>query len=204
MLSYPTDKAKSSIRLGPPTLLRNVAKRGGANEVARRRGLDYLTARNRGPAVSHFFGRVALPFHGGDGHVPATPLGLACLACLLTAVAAASPKASLKKADVPKCVKELGDLRFAVREKASARLLAIGPEALPALEEATKGTDPEICQRAWRIIDQWAAEGKVPALLFQLGSRSEPVRAGAAYALGRLAPPPRARSRACPGRDGSI
>lgn len=115
------------------------------------------------------------------------PLILACLACLFTVVAAAPPDVnSTSRAEIQKCVKELGDLRFAVREKASCRLLDLGLDALPVLEEATHSADPEVCQRAWRIIDQWASEGKVPALLFQLANRSEEVRAGAAYALGRL------------------
>lgn len=117
---------------------------------------------------------------------PRAPLALACLVCLLSTVAADPPAKNKVAAEVPKRIEQLGDSCFAVREKASDRLLGIGLEALPALEQATRSTDPEVVQRAWRIIDRWASDGQVPALLFQLGNRSEPVRAGAAYALGRL------------------
>ena len=104
-------------------------------------------ARNRGPAVPHSFGRVALPFHGGDGPCPQTTGRYPSLAslCLLGGIAAEPPQPSIKakrNAEVRTHVKELGDLRFAVREKASARLVAIGMDALAALEEATQSKRP--------------------------------------------------------------
>jgi HEAT repeat protein len=45
-------------------------------------------------------------------------------------------------------VRELGDDDFNIREQASARLLAMGPLALPAIRQALKDSDLEIVQRA--------------------------------------------------------
>jgi hypothetical protein len=87
---------------------------------------------------------------------------------------------------VQELVRQLGHPEFTTREKATARLQEIGAAALPLLEKASASTDPEIRQRAWRLIDQRAAEGEVPALLFQLSSQVPPVRAGAAEALGHM------------------
>jgi hypothetical protein len=83
-------------------------------------------------------------------------------------------------------IRQLGDDRFTVRENASSQLAEIGGGALPFLEKATECSDPEVCRRAWWIIDQRAADGDVPALLFQLSSTIPPVRAGAAESLGRM------------------
>src|SRR5262249_55202184 len=47
------------------------------------------------------------------------------------------------------------DARFAVREKASAFLLAAGRAAEPALREALKSDDAEVVRRAQAILDQF-------------------------------------------------
>jgi uncharacterized repeat protein (TIGR01451 family) len=88
--------------------------------------------------------------------------------------------------EINQLIQDLGSLRFSVRQHASDRLKEIGVVALPAVQEAAYSADPEVRQRALRLIDGWAAEGKVPALLFQLSSQTEPVRAAAADNLGKL------------------
>jgi hypothetical protein len=50
--------------------------------------------------------------------------------------------------EIATLVRQLGDSKFAVREKAYADLLALGATALPALKEAAKGPDEEIRKRA--------------------------------------------------------
>lgn len=49
-------------------------------------------------------------------------------------------------------VEQLGDLQFAVRERATEQLLKIGLEALPELEEASESIDREVRYRAQRIL----------------------------------------------------
>jgi uncharacterized repeat protein (TIGR01451 family) len=89
-------------------------------------------------------------------------------------------------AEIQKLVRQLGDESFNVRQEASNKLLKIGLNALPYLEDATESGDPEVCTRSWELIDHWAAGGKIPALLFQLSRGSAPVRAGAADSLGKM------------------
>jgi CheY-like chemotaxis protein len=83
-------------------------------------------------------------------------------------------------------VEQLGDFHFDVRQKASEKLTAAGLAALPYLQDATRSSDPEVVRRAWWIIDGWAGEGKIPALLFKLSDQSAPVRAAAADQLGKM------------------
>lgn len=87
---------------------------------------------------------------------------------------------------IQELVGQLGANDFTIREKASSRLAEIGPAALPLLEKASGSDDPEVRLRVWRLIDLRAADGEVPALLFQLASQNPPVRAGAAETLGRM------------------
>lgn len=96
------------------------------------------------------------------------------------------PPPVVSVAEINQLVQDLGDSHFAVRQRASKRLQAIGLDALPALQMATETSDPEVRQRAWQLIDAWAAEGKVPALLFQLSGGNSSVRAAAADNLGKL------------------
>src|SRR5438067_160351 len=49
---------------------------------------------------------------------------------------------------IPPLVRLLGHESFTVREEASARLLAIGPAAVPGLRQAAADADPEIRRRA--------------------------------------------------------
>lgn len=88
--------------------------------------------------------------------------------------------------DMKRWIEQLGDFHFDVRQKASEKLTTAGLAALPYLQEATKSCDPEVVRRAWWIIDGWAGEGKIPALLFKLSDQSPPVRAAAADQLGKM------------------
>lgn len=92
--------------------------------------------------------------------------------------------------EIQQLVQALGDQSFEAREQATSRLTEIGPAALPAVFEATRSADPEVCLRSWRIIDQWASSGDVPALLTQLQSRSPAIRASAADSLSKVEPRP--------------
>lgn len=83
-------------------------------------------------------------------------------------------------------IEQLGDFHFEVRQRASEKLSYAGLAALPYLQEATRSSDPEVVRRAWWIIDGWAGEGKIPALLFKLSDESVPVRAAAADQLGKM------------------
>src|SRR5262249_18835755 len=51
-------------------------------------------------------------------------------------------------------IKDLGADRFRVREKATARLIAIGERAVPLLRDAEKSRDPEVAYRARRCLEQ--------------------------------------------------
>jgi hypothetical protein len=97
-----------------------------------------------------------------------------------------APKPAPSNQEMQELIRQLGAPDFTIREKATARLQEIGAAALPLLEKASASTDPEVRQRAWRLIDQRAADGEVPALLFQLSSQAPPVRAGAAETLGHM------------------
>jgi hypothetical protein len=96
------------------------------------------------------------------------------------------PRPAPSPEEMQELARQLGDEHFTVREKASSRLLEIGSAALPLIEKTSGDSDPEVRQRAWQIIDQWAADGDIGALLFQLSSPCAPIRAGAAESLGKL------------------
>jgi hypothetical protein len=55
---------------------------------------------------------------------------------------------------IKELIKQLGDDSYAVREKASAALVALGQPALPLLREATKDSDLEIVRRAQACIER--------------------------------------------------
>jgi HEAT repeat protein len=61
-------------------------------------------------------------------------------------------------------VKKLGDDAFAVREKATADLTALGPVALPLLRMAAKDKDPEVSRRAVQCLQQIGEEGSKNAV----------------------------------------
>jgi uncharacterized repeat protein (TIGR01451 family) len=114
-------------------------------------------------------------------------LAILTLACLSFAQdKPTTPAKAATPEQIERLVKQLSDFHFDVRQQASDRLAAVGLAALPAVEEASKSRDPEVCMRARRLIDGWAAQGMVPALLFKLSDDSPPVRACAADALGKL------------------
>lgn len=96
------------------------------------------------------------------------------------------PRPAPSLEEIKQLVKQLGDEQFELRENASLRLQEAGQTALPMLENATESPDPEVRNRAWRLIDQFAGDGQIPALLFQLSCTSPPVRAVAAESLGKL------------------
>lgn len=54
--------------------------------------------------------------------------------------------------DVDGLIRQLGDDRIEVRDKASAELLKIGAKALDKLREAAKSADPEIAARARALV----------------------------------------------------
>ena len=58
--------------------------------------------------------------------------------------------------EIDRAIRELGDERFDVREKASAALFAAGFAAEPALRKAAAGDDPEVRIRAQKILDNFA------------------------------------------------
>jgi uncharacterized repeat protein (TIGR01451 family) len=111
---------------------------------------------------------------------------LICAPLTVRAEQKPTPSDLTTTAEIHQLVQDLADNHFAVRQKASNRLRVLGLEALPDLEKATDSPDPEVRHRAWELIDGWAAEGKVPALLFQLSSSTGTARALAADSLGKM------------------
>src|SRR5579862_3130622 len=73
---------------------------------------------------------------------------------------AAPPATQPLSPEMDALIQQLGADDFHIREKASAKLEAMGKDAIPALKEAKKSPDPEIHTRAEAIlsrIDQPAA-----------------------------------------------
>jgi uncharacterized repeat protein (TIGR01451 family) len=103
--------------------------------------------------------------------------------------AAAQPSPDAQSAEVSQLIKDLGDDSFSVREKANKQLVKLGVASLPAIRQAASSEDAEVRSRAWRLIDHWADQGEMPAILVQL----EPTN-GVAYrlqamnSLGKLGP----------------
>jgi HEAT repeat protein len=56
-------------------------------------------------------------------------------------------------------IEELADEEWTVRERATAELLRLGPEALPLILEATFNPDPEVVHRATHVAQELAAPG---------------------------------------------
>lgn len=124
--------------------------------------------------------------------VPAPTRAALLLSALVACFAAAPGRAEQSTTprpvpeEIQQLVRDLGDNRFPVRQRATDRLRAVGLDALPALQEVARSNDPEVRQRVWKLIDGWAAEGKIPALLAQLNSPHGGTRAEAAETLGKL------------------
>jgi len=83
------------------------------------------------------------------------------LSAVLVALAATTPPASAApavaavdaKEEIAQLIRDLGDVRWEVREAATQRLRQIGPPAVPALKEAAQAEDPEIKVRTRQILD---------------------------------------------------
>lgn len=88
--------------------------------------------------------------------VPARALGVLvfgfALLCLSLPTRAQPP---ITAQQIAEAIKQLGDGRFAVREKASALLKAAGRAAEPALREALSSGDAEVVRRAQAILDEY-------------------------------------------------
>jgi hypothetical protein len=78
-------------------------------------------------------------------------------------------------------VRQLGDDRFKVREKASKQLVMIGPRARPFLQTAVKDSDPEIARRAQECLQQIGegATGAVVSSAVRVLARRHPPEAAA-------------------------
>ena len=77
-----------------------------------------------------------------------------CLAGLLLLAEwpAAAAEAGRPADEVARLIKQLGHAEFAQREAAERRLIEIGEPAIPALEKAARGDDPEVATRAGRAL----------------------------------------------------
>ena len=99
------------------------------------------------------------------------PAGL--VAVLLALPAFSSPADPVPK-DPPRTVDELaadlGHPAFAVREKAQRELWERGEGAIPALEKAAKGDDPEAARRAREVLDKfaWGVRPDTPPAVLKL------------------------------------
>jgi len=67
------------------------------------------------------------------------------------------PKARAPEPDAAGLVDQLGSPDWAVRQRASWRLAALGEGARPALERGAKAPDPEVAWRARRLLERLAA-----------------------------------------------
>src|SRR5436309_1494785 len=77
------------------------------------------------------------------------------LPLLLVLIAAPVPAAPPTEQEIRQAVEQLGDKRFAVREKASKFLWNAGPAAELALKKAAQSTDAETSRRAKAILDKF-------------------------------------------------
>ncbi|MCS6851001.1 MAG: HEAT repeat domain-containing protein [Gemmataceae bacterium] len=85
---------------------------------------------------------------------------------------------------IRRLIGQLGDDSFAVRERASAALVAYGSTALPFLQEAAEASDPEVARRARACLEriaQGGPPGTVMAAVVRQVARLRP--AGSAEAL---------------------
>src|SRR5262249_55323545 len=89
---------------------------------------------------------------------------------LLAAPAFAAPPTD---EDIRAAIKQLGDERFAVREKAMKFLMQAGPAAERQLTEALGNTDPEVVKRARGLLDRilYRIEPGAPSEIVALAAR---------------------------------
>jgi tetratricopeptide (TPR) repeat protein len=94
------------------------------------------------------------------------PAGLVAvlLMCPVSGVAA-DPPAEPKAPTIEELIADLGNPTFSLREKAQRLLRERGREAIPALEKALKGDDPEVAKRARELLHEfaWGALPDTPA-----------------------------------------
>ncbi len=116
-------------------------------------------------------------------------LGLGAVLLLTAPVQSQEPAKSDPPAHIAKLIQDLGDDSYEVREAADKALAALGVAALPAVREATGNDDPEVRRRARTLIDRWASQGEIPALLLELEPSSPTsFRVQALDTLARLGP----------------
>jgi tetratricopeptide (TPR) repeat protein len=100
-------------------------------------------------------------------------LRLAFALSVLALGAAASAQTPPTEKEIANAISELGDARFAVREKASAFLRSAGRAAEPALRAALKSDDAEVVRRAQAILDhfKWGVFPDTPKPIADLVQR---------------------------------
>lgn len=98
---------------------------------------------------------IPVPQSGIPTTQPSAPAALGSLAVSIPATQpAVTPTASSPMAQrVEKLVEQLGNDNYAIREKATAELVALGKEILPLLDQV-KSDDPEVTSRIVQIHDQ--------------------------------------------------
>src|SRR6185369_4692358 len=82
-------------------------------------------------------------------------LGAAAVVLLGGSVALAEPTtkpAQTNDVRIAEAIRQLGDGDYQVRERAARELWAVGRDAEPALQKATKHPNPEIARRARSIL----------------------------------------------------
>ncbi len=85
-------------------------------------------------------------------------------------------------------VKRLGDDSFAVRDRASRELVALGPVALPLLQEAARASDLEVARRAAHCLRKISHSGPPTVLMAAVRLAAVRRAAGTAAALLSLLP----------------
>jgi hypothetical protein len=80
---------------------------------------------------------------------------------ILVAIFPVGPGVNGEELDAAKLVRDLGSARFAVRESADQKLVALGPKAKAAVLAGTKDADSEVARRCEAILPKiQAAERK--------------------------------------------
>src|SRR5262245_51327023 len=73
---------------------------------------------------------------------------------LVGSVWIAAATAGEPREPIPRLIEQLGSAKYVEREAASQALEAVGERALPALKDATHGTDVEVCRRAEELVQR--------------------------------------------------
>src|SRR5687767_450207 len=75
------------------------------------------------------------------------------LACLLSTIVFAQESIAPPDKEMQQLIQNLGSEQFDVREKASSRLVEVGPAAIPHLKTLRGSDDAEVVSRSKAIID---------------------------------------------------